>query len=235
MNTPEWLFDEKQCVNTDYMALAVVEAYDQYMAGFRDVEAENRSILAALNLSAGAAVLEIGCGTGRFARAATAAGHRVTAIDVSAAMLDYLRAEARREGLGEIATQQAGFLTMDFPSERFDAVVSALALHHLPDLWKLVALRNVARALKPQGQFLLRDAVFAVGDDGPAACFERFINSLPQGDQSRAVGHIKKEFSTLDWIMEGLLQRAGFDILKTESAHESLVIYHCRKSASARK
>lgn len=87
MKIADWQWDELQQVGTDYTDLAQVRAYDERMAVFREVGAENREMLGQLGLPRGAAVLEIGCGTGRFARAAAAAGMVVTAIDVSAIML----------------------------------------------------------------------------------------------------------------------------------------------------
>jgi SAM-dependent methyltransferase len=119
---------------------------------------------------------------------------------------------------------------MDFPPASFDAAVSGAALHHLPDAWKLVALRNVARALKPGGQFLLRDVVFVL-DDGepPESCFERFASSLPTM-RVAAARHVAREFSTYDWIMEGLLSRAGFTILSANRPQDNFLAYHCRKA-----
>ena len=225
MRAADWHWDEMQQVGTDYTDLSEIAAYDARMAEFRDVDAENREILELLNLPAGAAVLEIGCGTGRFARAAAAAELAVTAIDVSARMLEFLAQRTKPE----IATQHAGFLTMDFPAARFDAAVSGAALHHLPDAWKLVALRNVARVLKPGGQLMLRDVVFVLAEgDAPESCFERFVNSFPNM-RTEVARHVAREFSTYDWILEGLLSRAGFEILSTKRHSESFIEYHCRR------
>lgn len=225
----DWQWNEMQQVGTDYTDLAQVQIYDERMESFRDVDGENRQILGLLALPANAAILEVGCGTGRFARAAAAAGLAVTAIDVSPIMLEYVRHKAAEEGLRGIATQHAGFLGMDFPAAYFDAVVSGAALHHLPDLWKLVALRNIAHALKPGGQFILCDVVFAPApDETPEACFERFAASLPNMREA-AARHVAQEFSTYGWIMEGLLLRAGFEIRAQIAAGESILMYHCQK------
>ena len=232
METPQWQWNEMQQVGTDYADIAEVEAYDRRMATFRDVDAENRSVLAMLALPSGSSVLEIGCGTGRFARMAAAQGHDVTAIDVSRPMLDYVAAQAQRDGV-RIAVQHAGFLTLDSPPDRYDAVVSAAALHHLPDVWKDVALRRIRRCLRPGGQFILRDVVFAPVAGDLEGCFERFVNSLAEPMHSGAVGHVAREYSTLDWIMTGLLERTGFAILEARQESESFTTYHCRKDASA--
>jgi len=229
MKPVDWQWDEMQQVGTDYTNLSEVSAYDARMADFRDVDGENRQMLGMLQLPAGASVLEIGCGTGRFSRAAAAAGLAVTAVDVSARMLEYLNERITAGGLPPIATQYAGFLTMDLPAERFDAVVSGAALHHLPDAWKLVALRNIARVLKHGGQLILRDVVFMVPDgDAPESHFEKFVGCFPNM-RTEAARHVAREFSTYDWIMEGLLSRAGFEILSSNSPGESFVVYHCRR------
>jgi len=230
MNQPEWQWNEMQQVGTDYTNLAEVAAYDNRMMSFRDVEAENREMLTMLQLAKGAAILEIGCGTGRFSRAASAAGLVASAVDVSPIMLDYVQTQATAEHLPAITTRHAGFLTMDFPTGSFDAVVSGAALHHLPDVWKFIALRRIFRVLKNGGQFILRDVVFTPAkDETPEQCFERFINSFNEQIRCGALGHVKKEYSTYDWIMEGLLIRAGFEILSQRVASASFVIYHCRK------
>ena len=230
MSRPQWQWNEMQQVGTDYADAAEVEKYDRRMAAFRDVEAENRSILATLSLPPGSAVLEIGCGTGRFALAAAAAGHAVTALDVSETMLKYAVDKARQENLANFEVQHAGFLTMDVPEGHFDGAVSGACLHHLPDVWKLVALENIHRSLKPGGQFVLRDVVFSIPPGGAATEFERFIGSVPESMCPAATGHVAKEYSTLDWIMEGLLERAGFEILSTQKVREALISYHCRKA-----
>lgn len=228
-NRSDWQWDEMQQVGTDYTDLAEVEAYDNRMASFRDVDSENREMLSMLALPIGSAVLEIGCGTGRFARAAAGAGLKATAADVSPIMLEYVSARAKEEGLPSIATQHSGFLTMDFPVDSFDAVVSGVALHHLPDAWKLVALQNIAQVLRPGGQLVLRDVVFTLdnGED-PETCFERFVACFPN-IREEAARHVAKEYSTYDWIMEGLLKRSGFECLSVNRSSKSFIVYHCRK------
>lgn len=228
MRAPQWQWNEIQQVGTDYADVEEVAQYDARMATFRDVESENRGILEKLALPPESRVLEIGCGTGRFARAAAAAGHQVTAVDVSPVMLDYVAQKAREEGLEGIATQHAGFLTMDLPEGHFDAVVSTACLHHLPDLWKLMALENVYRVLKPGGQFFLGDVVFSDSPGQSPEKFDEFIDGLPEAIRPGAAQHVAQEYSTLDWIMEGLLQRAGFEILSMQPAPASFIIYHCR-------
>jgi putative AdoMet-dependent methyltransferase len=225
---PPWQWNEIQQLGTDYSDAAEVERYEKRMGEYRDLAAEDAAILAALALPENSRILEIGTGTGHFARAAARAGHRVTALDVSPTMLQYAENRAKSEGIGGIEFCHAGFLTFSAMPKTFDAAVSVAVLHHLPDLWKAVALENVRRVLKHGGKFLLGDVVFASDDRDYAKQFDAFIGSLTENMRKGAIGHISKEFSTLNWIMEGLLQRAGFQIVQIRNEKAPLMQYLCQ-------
>jgi ubiquinone/menaquinone biosynthesis C-methylase UbiE len=225
---PVWQWNEIQQVGTDYSDAAEVGRYEKRMGEFRDLAAEDTAILTGLALPGGSRILEIGTGSGHFARAAARVGHRVTALDVSPAMLEYAGNRARTEGLAGIEFVHGGFLTFGGPSAAYDAVVSVVVLHHLPDLWKAVALRNVRRLLKPGGQFLLGDMVFSSRRDSLDSQFKRFVHAVPESIRAGAIGHVGKEYSTLDWIMEGLLTRSGFQISRLVDVQAPLLQYWCR-------
>jgi SAM-dependent methyltransferase len=74
--------------------------------------------------------LDVGCGTGQFTRLLAARADRVLALDLSANMI----AGARRQSAAfrNIDFRQADALNWDWPTERFDSIVSVAALHHLP-------------------------------------------------------------------------------------------------------
>jgi len=216
-----------QQIGTDYTDVVEVERYEKRMGEFRNLPAEDAAILAALDLSKGAHLLEIGTGSGHFARAAAQAGYRVTALDVSPTMLQYAENRAKSENLNDITFSHAGFLTFNGEPGTFDAAVSVAVLHHLPDLWKSVALRNIHRVLKPGGRFLLCDIVFSSKQRDPRPQFDAFVNALPAGMHEATIGHIAKEYSTLDWIMEGLLERAGFQIEEIVNTKAPLIQYRC--------
>src|SRR6267378_3615501 len=64
----------------------------------------------------GGPVLELGAGTGRLAVPLAAAGHRVTAVDIDAAMLDRARHRARDEGpavVGRVEFVEADLLVLE--------------------------------------------------------------------------------------------------------------------------
>jgi putative AdoMet-dependent methyltransferase len=225
---PVWQWNEIQHVGTNFADAAEVERYERRMGEFRDLAAEDAAILAALDLPPNSRILDIGTGTGHFPRAAARAGHRVTAVDISPAMLEYAEDRAKQDGLANIEFQRGGFLTFTAKPATFDAAVSATVLHHLPDFWKAVALQNVRRMLKPGGLFVLRDVVFAWDHEDYRRPLLAFIDGMPEGMRKATTGHVAREFSTLDWIMEGLLTRAGFDILHIANNRAPLIQYLCK-------
>ncbi len=225
-----WQWDEAQQIGTDYENVAEVEAYDSRMREVRDVGAENRRIIEMLQLQPGAHVLEIGTGTGAFARDASPLCAQVTAIDISPVMLEYAAQRARECGIVNITFQTGGFLTHQADAATYDAVVSGLALHHLPDVWKAVALERIYTWLKPGGRLSLRDVVFDWTGDQPGVYFDRIAGpDMPETSRHALLRHIRQEYSTLAWIMEGLLTRAGLEILDQRQDGLFLREYLCRK------
>ncbi len=229
---PAWQWDEKQQIGTDYENVTEVEAYDRRMREVRDVSAENRRIIEKLKLPAGARVLEIGTGTGAFAREVAPLCAEVTAIDISPVMLEYATRRAGECGLANITFREGGFLSYDDEPESYDAVVTGLALHHLPDVWKAVALERIHAWLKPGGLLSLRDVVFDWSGETPGKYFDRIAGpGMPEASRTALLRHIRQEYSTLAWIMEGLLARAGFEILDQQRDGAFLRDYLCRKTA----
>lgn len=226
-----WEWNEFQQIGTDYASVDEVAAYDSRMRMMRDVDAENRAILKLLNLPENGSVLEIGTGTGAFLRAAAKVCGSCVGLDVSPVMLEYAERRAREENLLNIRFVQGGFLSGEYPENGFDGVVSGLALHHLPDLWKAVALRRIRSALKPGGRFVLLDVVFDWKSESPEAYFERLVK---ERDSSREnfIRHIAQEYSTLDWIMKGLFEHAGF-VLESESVQMDFLRLYCVRKAEA--
>jgi tRNA (cmo5U34)-methyltransferase len=105
-----------------------------------------------------ARVLDLGAGTGLLA-AAVATSHpqaELVLVDGAPAMLE--RARRRLEGAAR-ASFHVGDLRDPFPSGPFDAVVSALAIHHLDDAGKRALFARVHAALRPGGAFVNAEQV----------------------------------------------------------------------------
>lgn len=98
------------------------------------------------------ASLEIGCGTGAFARLLAGRSQHVLGLDLSPEMIRIAR--ARSTGFANLDYQVADGLEWPFPLEQFDCIASIATLHHLPlDLM----LQRMKTALKPGGVLLVLD------------------------------------------------------------------------------
>ncbi|MFE9170270.1 class I SAM-dependent methyltransferase [Streptomyces kebangsaanensis] len=100
-------------------------------------------------------ILDLGCGTGSLSLLAAEQGHRVTGVDLSAAMVG--RAEAK------LAGRDAVFLVGDAADppvggRRFDAVLVRHVLWTLPDPAR--ALRHWQGLLRPEGRLVLVEGVW---------------------------------------------------------------------------
>lgn len=227
-----WQYDEAAQVGTDYRNRTQAAAYDGLMRKLRNSEAEAGDIRQALALTARSTLWEIGTGTGECALALAAAVRHVYATDVSPAMLEIARRKAAARSVKNVTFAEGGFLSGFRPARPVDGIITQLALHHLPDFWKSRALAAIARRLRSGGRLYLRDVVF------PAATkdYDQFFNATVKGVRQRAgdkaarqtIEHIKAEFSTLDWILEGMIRRSGLKMLNKKN-EGFISIYVCGK------
>ncbi len=137
-------------------------------------------------------ILEIGCGTGQFARLVmeTMPECDYLATDQSEAMV----AATKRRG---VATRLVDAMQLPFMAETFDGVVAAWVLYHVADLDR--AIREARRVLRPGGQFavatngdrhlaeLLREAggeplVTQFSSENAAAALRRRFRHVTQRD-----------------------------------------------------
>lgn len=95
--------------------------------------------------SAGAHVLEVGCGTGLILQRVAERAARATGIDISRGMLE----AARRRGLEVI---QGSATALPFPGRTFDCTFSFKVLPHIADIG--TALVEMARVTRPGGTVL---------------------------------------------------------------------------------
>lgn len=236
----QWRYDEMQQIGTDYNSEAEVRNYDERMSKIRDIRQEIEEIAAALDLQPDHVLLEFGTGTGELSSAISERCAQVYAVDISRVMLEYAEKKARSRGRGNIRFINAGFLNYRHDGDPPDAVVTQLALHHLPDFWKQVALSKICSLLKPGGRLFLRDVVFSLKLEKYEATIEHVLGNFKKagGDEmvKKFSNHIRDEYSTFDWVMEEMLYRAGFDIENVNYYQDNLMaVYVCRKARSDRK
>jgi SAM-dependent methyltransferase len=199
--------------------------------------AEELALLERLGVAGpGCCVVDIGTGTGQFAFAASAVCERVVAVDVSPIMLGRFREKAAASGAETVEVAEAGFLTYEHSGLPADAVYSRLALHHLPDFWKAIALTRIAGMLRPGGIFRLSDVVYSFAPDEADERIESWIANTMSADvnggwtRAELAEHVRDENSTFSWLLEPMIERAGFEIVEAEySGDQMMARYVCRR------
>ncbi len=201
---PPWLFDEYR--GHRWVDAAEVAAYE---ATIRPDPAAERELLLTL--------IDFGAGTGVRALAAAEVCRRVIAVDPSAAMLDYMRAKAERLGIRNVEYVQRGFLTYEHHGALVDFAITRHALHHLPDFWKVEALRRVYATLRPGGVFFAQELAYSFEPADAADAVTRWIDFVGKDDgtgfpRSFFEEHVREKYSTYSWLFEAMLRKVGFEI-----------------------
>lgn len=236
INIPQsWRYDEFKQVGKDYSQPAEAEVYDSSHADFRDAVKESETALDLLGVKNGSVVIDFGAGTGTFAVQAAKRGAQVFAVDVSPAMIAQAQDKAAKAGVTGITHCHGGFLAYEHKGPPVDAISTSFSFHHLPDFWKGIALKRVAALLKPGGKLYLYDVILT--EEKPLEEIAAFIAKQTEagGDFLRedAEMHFRDEFSTYDWVMDGLLERAGFRIESKRIEGGVLGTYLATKSDQA--
>ncbi len=226
---PRWQYDEMNQCGIDYASPAVVKGYDESHGKLENCKQRAEQIIEQLGIKSEHVVIDMGCGTGGFTFYTAQKCEKVIAIDVSQTMLDFCKGKCEKAGLGNIEYHRAGFLTYEHIGKPIDAIICRMALHHLTDFWKLVGLRNLASALRPGGKLYLFDVVFSFDIRNCADAIEEWIRTTDEYSREGIETHIREECSTLDWVMEGLLERSGFEIEKNDYKEGFLASYLCTK------
>jgi len=232
MENPKWYYNEKQS-GVDYLDPKIAEEYDNEHMKFRNFKKETEDIVKKLEITPEDTVLDFGCGTGGIALNLAKYCKKVICVDISETMLDVLKDKAKRQGIKNIEIHCAGFLTYNHQQAPVDKIVSKVALHHLPDFWKSIALLRMNDILKPHGKIYLFDVIFTFEPKNHQNVVENMIKNMRNaaGDSmaDETEIHIKDEFSTYDWIMEGLLEKAGLSIDQKDVEAENCISYVCSK------
>lgn len=233
-----WLLDELAYAGPEHLDPAFVAGYDR-KAGYARSNgtdlAEDLAVLQAHGLTETATLVDLGAGTGRLALAAALSFRRVIAVDVSPVMVHAIREHADDAGLSNVDCVQAGFLTYEHTGPLADGVYTRNALHQLPDFWKAIALDRIARMLRPQGVLRLRDLIYDFAPSDAGVVFERWLNGAtddPTQGYTRddLAEHIRSEHSTFRWLLEPMLEAAGFRVVSTEFRQSVYGTYTCVKA-----
>lgn len=143
--------------------------------------------------------LDLGSGGGHVAYRLARQAHSVTAVDVSPAMLDAVRDEARRRKLPNIETRVAPAERLPFDDAAFDWMACRFSAHHWHD-WQ-AGLREARRVLKPGATAIFIDVV------SPA--YAPFDTHLQAVELLRDPSHVR-DYTEGEWA--AALSHAGFRV-----------------------
>jgi ubiquinone/menaquinone biosynthesis C-methylase UbiE len=148
-------------------------------------------------------LLDIATGGGHTALAFAPYVREVVATDLTPRMLEVAQAFIREQGAPNVTFQVADAEALPFPDADFEIVTTRIAPHHFPNPRQYV--REVARVLKPGGQFMLDDNM--APDD---AELDAFLNRF---EQWRDPGHVRNN-TIAEW--SAWTQDAGLQIEHVE-------------------
>lgn len=232
-SAPGWWLDEVRTAGRENLDAAHVERYDLKMDADASAEVE---LLRSLGLDSSSVVVDLGAGTGQFALAVAPVVRRVVAVDVSPVMRERLIRKCVDSGTDNVEVVAAGFLTYEHAGEPADVVYSRYALHHLPDFWKVMALRRIRTLLRPNGLFRLWDVAYSFDPDDTVARVEAWCaprGDTVDGDWARweLEEHVRDEHSTYTWLLEEMFSRTGFVIEHADHSEDGFDSRYVLRSA----
>ncbi|HLW03206.1 MAG TPA: class I SAM-dependent methyltransferase [Ktedonobacterales bacterium] len=163
------------------------------------------AIIEAAAAAADTRFLEVGVGTGRIALPVARQGYDYTGVDISALMLDRLRAKVTELQQSATSTARpihlqlvmADMTALPFPNASFDVVV-AVHVFHLVRAWKQ-AVEEVLRVLRSGGVFLHCWDEYLSGDE---ALRERWVQIVRElGGEVGIIGAERRSAVT-DYLRE---------------------------------
>jgi len=228
--TPAWTFPEFSPVGIDLASAEAVARYDRNQG---TDAARDRALLDRLGVGPGTTFVDLACGTGSLVVEAARRGADAHGVDVAEEMLAFTRERAADAGFA-VSLHHAGFLSYEHAGPPADVVTTRSALHQLPDFWKQAALLGIARYVRPAGLLYVWDLMFSFPPAEYAEHVQRMIDEFgrPDGEGfSRAdfEAHVREEFSTYTWILEGLLDRAGFAVEESAFPRPTHGEFLCRR------
>ncbi len=213
---PPWMFSEFEPVGVDLDSVESVAAYDRNQG--TDV-AKDDALLDRLGVEEGTVFVDLGTGTGSLPVRAALRGAEAHAVDVSENMIAFARRRADESGVS-LHHHHAGFLTYEHAPGSAAVVTTRSALHQLPDTWKQVALNRVAAMLRQGGTFYLWDAMWSFDAHETTERLPAWVDAMAKAPgegftKEMFETHVREEFSTFAWVLEGMIERAGLCIVES--------------------
>ena len=237
--TAEWRYDESIAPGVDYGKDESVALYEKGRAEIGDPDEETRQLIAMLGIRKDWTVIDMGCGTGAFVVETARHCRKVIGVDISRKMLAGARQRLHDGGLGNVELVEGSFLTFQYEGEPVDAIVSKVALYHLPDFWKQVALLKMNRMLKPGGKLCIADVIYSFAPADYQREHDAFVERMQATVSPEFMKNVeldlRREFMTTNWIIEGMLARAGFCLEQLRKMDNFFSVYLCSKVGSGER
>jgi SAM-dependent methyltransferase len=134
----------------------------------RDRWQDPAGLVAAMEVTEGMTVADVGTGTGYLVPhlvAAVGASGRVVAQDLEPAMLDWVRQRATTAGWSIVSTVQASAMDPNLPAGSFDRAVMVNVWHHIEQRSDYAA--KLGAALRTGGRLIIVEARPGAGGEGP--------------------------------------------------------------------
>lgn len=230
-----WIYDEFIHCGVNYSNKDVSKEYDNNHLKFRDYKKEFDELLDFVNIdnTQEKLLIDLGCGTGALTINASPHFKNIIAVDVSEEMITLAKYKQKENNSNNIEFINAGFLSYVHNGPKADLVITKAALHHLPDFWKQAAFLNINNMLKPGGIFYLFDVIFNFNPEEYKIEVPKWIDEFGRiaGEDFKkdVTSHIKEEFSTFSWVIEGMLEKAGFQISRVQRKDRFTSEYKCIK------
>jgi ubiquinone/menaquinone biosynthesis C-methylase UbiE len=226
------IFDEHAYAGAEHLNPDFVAGFDAKQ-GHPD-PSDDLNVFSNHGLGDAATIVDLGAGSGQFSLRAAERFGRVTAVDISDAMLTLLRQRAHELGLNNLTCVEAGFLSYVHEGNEADGVYTRHALHHLPDFWKAIALTRIAAMLRPGGILRLRDLIYDFAPSEAEEVFARWFDRAPLDASAGYTAHdyeehIRTEHGTFRWLFEPILEASGFEIVTCEFEDRLYGEYTCVK------
>ncbi len=230
-----WFFNENKYCGVDYSDIKQAEEYDNQHQKFRNYEKEFDNMIDFLSLKEPhkLTVIDLGCGTGATSVYAAKRFKKVYGVDISETMINQAKKKLSYKKVNNIEFINAGFLSFDHNNEPVDLLITKAAFHHLPDFWKQIALLKMNKMIKMGGSLYIFDIVFNFKVEEYTERINKWVSGFEKqvGKEFReeVETHIRDEYSTFKWILDGMIEKAGFQIKDCRSDDGFKTEYHCIK------